>query len=382
MLTLLACIGIGSTLLIQYKRNLLYLASYQEADALLKDSKYNEALEIFGNIYPKVKGEIQIEILYKMGSCYQKTGRTDKAEECWNKVLNSPYLSCRPFAYYELAQQRLEEGNFDQAESYYAKLTKEFPSHSLAEDAMLGPVDIYIAKGEIENAKEYCEKIIGSSNSPRIKETTIDKLGDLNMKLLFSPTSTKTSEVYSIKAGDTLSAIARKFNTTVALLEKSNQLKSSLIKPGQKIKVTANKFSIVIDTKRNELFLNYDGKLFKRYKISSGADDFSTPLGDFEIKEKIKDPTWYSTGNSDIIPPNSADNILGSRWMGLWKSGTKTGYGIYEAIDPSDIGKHVTKGCIRMGKEDLEQLYDIITVRTSVKIVNSEGENSLSGQKL
>ncbi len=279
-------------------------------------------------------------------------------------------------AYYELAQQRLREGNFDQAELYYSKIIKKFPSHPLAEDAMLGPVDIYIAKGELEKAKEYCEKTIESSNSLRIKEIAMDKLGDINMKLLFSTTPTKISEIYSIKAGDTLSAIARNFNTTVPLLEKSNHLKSNIIKPGQKIKVTTNKFSIVIDIKTNELFLNYDDKLFKRYKISSGADDSLTPLGNFVIKEKIKDPTWYLP-EGGIVPPNSADNILGSRWMGLWESGTKTGYGIHEAVDPSDIGKYMTKGCVRMVKEDLEELYDIVTIGTLVKIGNSERENSL-----
>ncbi len=374
ILVLLACIGIGSALLIQHKRNLLYLRNYQEADALFNDSKYEEASEIFGSIYPKVRGEIRIEILYKMGTCYQKTGSIDKAEACWKEVLNSSYPFYHPFVYYKFAQQRLREGNFDQAELYYSKVIEEFPSHPLSEDAMLGPIDIYVAKGELKRAREYCEEIIESIISPRIKEIAIDKLGEINMKLLFSPTSTKISEVYSIKAGDTLSSIARKFNTTVALLEKSNNLKSSVIRPGQKIKVTTNKFSIVMDIKRNELFLNYDDKLFKRYKISSGADDSSTPLGNFEIKEKIKDPTWYPVSGG-VIPPSSAENILGSRWMGLWKSRTKTGYGIHEAVDPSDIGKYVTNGCIRMIKEDLEELYDIVIIGTPVKIINSSIDN-------
>lgn len=372
----MAFIGISSALLIRHKRNQFYWINYQKADALLNNSKYEEALEIFRSVYPKFKGKRRIEILYGIGSCYQKIGETDKAEECWNEILNSSYLSYHPLAYYELAQQRLREGDFDQAELYYSKIIKEFPSHPVAEKAMLGPVDIYIAKGELEKAKEYCEKTIESSNSLRIREISMDKLGDINMKLLFSTTPTTISETYSIKVGDTLSAIARNFNTTVPLLEKSNHLKSNIIKPGQKIKVTTNKFSIVIDTKTNELFLNYDDKLFKRYKVSSGADDSLTPLGNFVIQEKLKDPTWYLP-EGGIVPPNSAENILGSRWMGFWESSTKTGYGIHEAVDPSDIGKHMTKGCVRMVKEDLEELYDIVTIGTLVKIGNSERENSL-----
>jgi lipoprotein-anchoring transpeptidase ErfK/SrfK len=56
--------------------------------------------------------------------------------------------------------------------------------------------------------------------------------------------------------------------------------------------------------------------------------------------------------------------------MGLWQSGEKTSYGIHEAIDPSDIGKYITNGCIRMRKEDLEELYDIVTIGTQVTIIN------------
>ncbi len=307
-----------------------------------------------------------------MGICYQKIGEISEAEKCWNKVLDSSYLFYHPIIYYELAQQRLREGNFDQAELYYSKIIEKFPSNSLAEDAMLGPVDIYVAKGELEKAKQYCEKTIGSSKSSRIKEIAIAKLGDINIKLLFSPIFTETSEAYSVKTGDTLSSIARNFNTTVALLMQSNGLGTTIIRPGQKLKVTTgSKFSIVINIKKNELFLNYDNKLFKRYNISSGDPDSPIPLDIFEIKEKIKDPPWYTQGG-DVIPPNSTDNILGSRWMGLWKSGTKTSYGIHEAIDPSDIGKYVTKGCVKMIREDLEQLYDIVPIGTQVTIKSNE----------
>ena len=368
---LLAFIGISGTLLIQHKRNLVYRDKYQKANALLKEAKYGEALEIFENIYPKFKGELQTEILYNTGNCYQKTGRAKEAEECWNKILKSSYKFYHPVIYYELARQRLREGNFKQAEDYYSKIIEEFPSSALAGNAMLGPVDIYIAKGEIEKAREYCEEIIDNPDySPKIKEIATDKLGGINMNLLLSPIPTNISNIYSVKLGDSLFLIAKKFNTTIPLLMKANNLKNSIIKPGQKIKVTINKFSISVNISKNELFLNYDGKLFKRYKIASGAHESPSPTGNFEIKEKIKDPTWYPVGKG-VIPPNSAENILGARWMGLWQAGEKTSYGIHEAINPDDIGKYVSNGCIRLIKEDLEELYDIVTIGTKVTIIKS-----------
>lgn len=367
---LLIFVVIGGYLLISHNARSNVRESYQEANALLKNSQYNEALEIFKKIQTKSKGETKTEILYKMGICYQKTGDTEKSEELWNGVLNSPYLSHHPEIYWELAQQRLKEKKFDQAKAYYSKIIEEFPSHPLAEKAVLGPIYIYTAQGEFEKAKEGCKKIIENPQSHATKETAIDKLGEINIALLFSPTPTKTSETYSVQMGDTLSDIARKFNTTVALLQKANNIKGSFIKPLQRLKITPNKFSITIDIKSNELFLNYDDELFKRYKIASGAPKSPTPTGNFVIKNKMKNPPWYPpTGG--IIPPDSPENILGSRWMGLWENGIKTSYGIHESINPADIGKYISNGCVRMVEKDLEELYDIVTVGTPVKIIKS-----------
>ncbi|WP_372870925.1 LysM peptidoglycan-binding domain-containing protein [Paenalcaligenes niemegkensis] len=42
---------------------------------------------------------------------------------------------------------------------------------------------------------------------------------------------------YKIKKGDTLFALARKYNTTVAELQKLNNLKNSNLKPGRQLRV-------------------------------------------------------------------------------------------------------------------------------------------------
>ena len=42
---------------------------------------------------------------------------------------------------------------------------------------------------------------------------------------------------YTVKSGDNLGKIARKYGTTVANLKKWNNLRSDVIRPGQKLKV-------------------------------------------------------------------------------------------------------------------------------------------------
>jgi LysM repeat protein len=188
------------------------------------------------------------------------------------------------------------------------------------------------------------------------------KLEDLSMNILFSPTNDDCSTVYEVKPNDALSKIARRHNTTVGLLKRSNGLQSDMIKPGQKLKVNTCSFSIAIDKSQNVLSLIQNGEVIKRYIVSTGADN-GTPTGTFKIITKLKNPTWYRTGA--VIPPDSPENILGTRWMGF----DLRGYGIHGTTEPQQLGKQVTLGCVRMKNEDVEELYDIVPTQTEVTIV-------------
>jgi lipoprotein-anchoring transpeptidase ErfK/SrfK len=44
------------------------------------------------------------------------------------------------------------------------------------------------------------------------------------------------------------------------------------------------------------------------------------------------------------------------------------GYGIHGTNVPASIGKAASHGCIRMGKHDLEELFEMVTVGTIVEL--------------
>ena len=46
------------------------------------------------------------------------------------------------------------------------------------------------------------------------------------------------------------------------------------------------------------------------------------------------------------------------------------GYGIHGTVEPKELGKQVTQGCVRLGNADVEELYSIIPVGTEVTIIN------------
>lgn len=113
--------------------------------------------------------------------------------------------------------------------------------------------------------------------------------------------------------------------------------------------VNSNKI-VLIDISDLILTLFENGKKIKSYNICVGSPSTPTPLGDYKIVEK---KIW--------------DGGFGSRWMGLnvaWGS-----YGIHGTNKPWSIGQRLSGGCIRMLNQDIIDLYSMVDVGTSVKIV-------------
>ena len=217
----------------------------------------------------------------------------------------------------------------------------------------------------------YKNAMENATNINKLKKIQ-KRLEDINIKIILSPILDECSVEYVVRPKDVLIKIARKFGTTVNLIKRSNNLSSDTIRLGQKLKIDTCKFSIVVDKSQNLLFLKKKGEVIKTYIVSTGKDN-STPTGTFHIdRNKLINPTWYKTGA--IIPPDSPENILGSRWMGLGGvdgGGVEIeGYGIHGTTKPNELGRQITLGCVRMKNEEVEIVYDIVPVGTEVIIID------------
>jgi lipoprotein-anchoring transpeptidase ErfK/SrfK len=227
---------------------------------------------------------------------------------------------------------------------------------------LISQAEIQEEKQDLIAAKSTYQKLI--TDFPNESEVQIwqKRLEEINLKIIFSNIITPQSQIYEVKPSDNLVKIAKQFNTTVDLIKKINNLDSDLVLPGRKLKIWTAKFSLLIDRSQNILILKSDDEVIKTYRVSTG-ENFSTPLGKFKIINKLISPVWYKTGA--IIPPDSPENILGSRWLGF----NLPGYGIHGTTDPSTIGKHITKGCVRMLNKDIEELYIFLPIGTEVTII-------------
>lgn len=219
------------------------------------------------------------------------------------------------------------------------------------------------AKGNLLEAKLLYQKLVNDSPESVNVADWQKKAEDLNIKLLFSNKITPKSVVYKIKPGDTLNKIARTYKTTAELIMKSNNIVDSLIVPGREIKVWNAPFNILVSKSQNMLWVKSDEEVFKTYIVSTGKNN-SSPVGTFKIINKLPNPTWFKAGA--VVPASSPDNVLGTRWLGF----DLAGYGIHGTIEPKELGKQVTQGCVRLQNSDVEELYSYIPVGTEVTIID------------
>jgi lipoprotein-anchoring transpeptidase ErfK/SrfK len=120
---------------------------------------------------------------------------------------------------------------------------------------------------------------------------------------------------------------------------------------------------LVISLADHKLAVVEDGHTLKVYSVAVGKPSTPSPTGTFEIIALVAQPTWY--GPHQVVPPGS-NNPLGTRWIGL----SCKGYGIHGTNAPGSIGKSTSHGCIRLRRQDIEELFELVQVGDEVELVS------------
>jgi len=231
--------------------------------------------------------------------------------------------------------------------------------------ALISDARSSIEAGQLLAAKKTLDKAISISPDPE----AIALIGDVNMKLLKSARKMPGKVYYSIEPGNSLGRIARKFHTTVELIQQMNGLSTSNIRAGDRVLVFTKPFSVRVSKSRNELDLMCDGKIFKRYSVGTGKFG-KTPVASFTIIDKIVHPPWTRPSDNKRIEYGDPENLLGTRWMAIKSKNNPEfrGFGIHGTQDRNSIGKQSSNGCIRMLNEEVEELFDLLPRKTVVVI--------------
>ncbi len=191
------------------------------------------------------------------------------------------------------------------------------------------------------------------------------------------PTQASRNQTYTVKPGDTLSAIAQRFDVSVASLMSANALPNSSIKAGQVLVIpgagvnpqatqappAANDGKwILIDISEQHMYAYEDDRLVYSFIASTGIGN-STRIGTFKVLDKI--PNAYS----------QRFNIWMPYWMGIYYSGTLENgiHGLPKLWNGVELwgnllGKPATYGCIETRTSEAKLIYDWAEIGTKVVI--------------
>jgi L,D-transpeptidase ErfK/SrfK len=142
---------------------------------------------------------------------------------------------------------------------------------------------------------------------------------------------------------------------------------------------------LVIDQTHNRIYLKHKDELLLKAVCSAGSGFvlseqggkgrrwiFDTPRGTFKVLNKIEDPVWkkpdWAFLEEGEPPPKSADERIEYGMLGEYALYFGNGYMIHGTLYENLLGRSVTHGCIRLGRDDLRRIYRECPIGTPIYI--------------
>ena len=124
---------------------------------------------------------------------------------------------------------------------------------------------------------------------------------------------------------------------------------------------------VLVSIPDRKLAVIEDGNVIATFPVAVGAAASPSPTGDFQIVNRVSNPTYYRPGT---VIPSGKDNPVGTRWVGL----SQKGYGIHGTNAPGSVGHAASHGCIRLRNRDVERLFAMVRTGDLVQIRGERDE--------
>lgn len=260
------------------------------------------------------------------------------------------------------------------------------PVNQRVVDRLRSGMDLLATNQPIEARRVLTQALLTPGIDRRTAHDIRETLTELNERLIFGREVIPGDPFafgYTIRPGDTLARIALRENTHVdwRFIQRINGIaRPETIQAGRQIKLVQGPFHAVVVKQdyRFDVFLGEgsDRVYVRSFPVGLGEHD-STPVGRFRVRpdSKLINPAWTNPRTGQHFTANDPENPIGNRWIGL-EGITETirglgGYGIHGTIDPESIGRQESMGCIRLHKDNVELLYEMLIEREStVEIVD------------
>jgi L,D-transpeptidase YbiS len=140
---------------------------------------------------------------------------------------------------------------------------------------------------------------------------------------------------------------------------------------------------LVVDTHTNQLFVRRGNFLLRTCAAATGSNRglsgagqqwfFSTPKGIMSVRDKRVDPVWimpdwaFVEKGAEVPPPGAKERMVPGH-LGEYALILGGGIMIHGTTDNRSLGRNVSHGCIRLGRDDLRYVYQMTDIGTKVYI--------------
>lgn len=195
---------------------------------------------------------------------------------------------------------------------------------------------------------------------------------------------------YKVVKGDTIDLIASKLGIRASKLIEDNKIDNlKNIKAGTVLKYNNQRIvpkilsnGIIINIPERMLYYFKDNQLLMVFPVglgkifSSSDSNWHTPIGEFIVKNKQKDPVWYvplsiqkemeREGKPvEMIVSPGPDNPLGRYIVRT----SLQNIHIHETIYPASIHRFSSHGCIRVLPQHMEEFYRLVELNTHGELI-------------
>ncbi|MCX6835746.1 MAG: L,D-transpeptidase [candidate division Zixibacteria bacterium] len=164
--------------------------------------------------------------------------------------------------------------------------------------------------------------------------------------------------------------------------KKPSKRKSGTNPPAGRLKM--NKPYVVIDRYANKLYLRTEDSVILAADCSTGTGaeltdtatgrhwKFDTPTGVFIADSKLEGPWWRKPDWAFIEEgeevPLTEEERMDPNVMGAYAIGFGNGYFVHGTLYERLLGVSVTHGCVRLGEDNLKNLYGRVNYGTYIYI--------------
>lgn len=245
----------------------------------------------------------------------------------------------------------------------------------------LRQAQILVNEGNLKEARKIlANALLTAPKSPVTRELR-DLLGDVNTQIFFSKEPSPRKIEYTVKRGDALSSIARKLQSSAEAIMRVNDLKSTLIRQGEKLLVPQLDFTITIDLPRDRVVVHDSHGFFTQYPVASVE---LPPTRHPTIQTKVTAKSFWENG--EPVQPGRELQTEGMPRIDLGRRGYVL-YGVEEQSDETTsqiaVDSDVKAGTsnsddpnrppqgIAMLKDDLSEIELLIGKGTPVTIIRN-----------